>query len=179
MPPLPPFVADTLCPPPGRYPMSWEEVEQSLVRAAALEASSTRSGLWAELQSHRALVECLYGSVARIWLAGSFVSGKLNPSDVDLAYLIDADVYGRVTEPDDIADLANLSNREWCVKHGMRIDAYLLSLPATVDFRDLGTVGAMAAGDSEVFQTLGLYDDIWQRCRPGHGHRRGYVEVAL
>ncbi|MFE3825984.1 hypothetical protein [Streptomyces sp. NPDC059092] len=61
----------------------------------------------------------------------------------------------------------------------MRIDAYLLSLPSTVDFQDLGTVGAMAAGDSEVFQMLGLYDEIWQRCRAGQGQRRGYVEVAL
>ncbi len=117
--------------------------------------------------------------MTRIWLAGSFVSGKLDPSDIDLAYLIDADAYRGVTEPDEIADLANLSDREWCVKHGMRIDAYLLSLPATVDFRDLGTVGAMAAGDSEVFQMLGLYDEIWQRCRAGHRQRRGYVEVAL
>ncbi|WP_409059678.1 DUF6932 family protein [Streptomyces sp. SYP-A7185] len=179
MPPLPPFASDTQCPPPGRYPMTWEEVEYSLVRAAAWKASSTRPGLWVELQSHRALVECLFGSVTRIWLAGSFVSGKLDPSDIDLAYLIDADAYRGVTEPDEIADLANLSDREWCVKHGMRIDAYLLSLPATVDFRDLGTVGAMAAGDSEVFQMLGLYDEIWQRCRAGHRQRRGYVEVAL
>ncbi|MFD3517396.1 DUF6932 family protein [Streptomyces sp. NPDC058657] len=179
MPPLPPFAADTLCPPPGRYPMTWEEVERSLVRETSFQASSTRSGLWDELQAHKALVECLFGSAARIWLAGSFVSGKLDPNDIDLAYLIDADAYGSVAEPDDIADLANLSDREWCVKHSMRIDAYLLSLPATLDFRDLGTVGAMAAGDSEAFQMLGLYDEIWQRCRDGHGQRRGYVEVAL
>ncbi|MEV6735469.1 hypothetical protein AB0N14_00445 [Streptomyces sp. NPDC051104] len=98
---------------------------------------------------------------------------------MDLAYLIDADVYGAVTEADDIADLANLSDREWCVKHGMRVDAYILSLPATVDFQDLGLVGAMAAGDSEVFQMLGLYDEIWQRCRAGANQRRGYVEVSL
>ncbi|MFF2851603.1 DUF6932 family protein [Streptomyces sp. NPDC058001] len=179
MPPLPPFDPDTLCPPPGRYPMTWDEVENSLVRAETFQASITRSGLWTELQSHRAQVECLFGSVRRLWLAGSFVSGKLDPSDVDLAYLVDAHVFQAVTEVDDIADLANLSDREWCVKHGMRIDAYLLSLPATVDFRDLGLVGAMAPGDSEIFQMLGLYDEIWQRCRMGDGRRRGYAEVLL
>lgn len=179
MPPLPPFAAHTRCPPPGRYPMTWDEVEASLVRAEAFQTSTTRPGLWTELQLHRAQVECVVGSVRRIWLAGSFVSGKLDPSDVDLAYLLDADVYGAVTEPDDIADLDNLSDREWCVKHGMRIDAYILSLPATVDFKDLGLVGAMAPGDSEVFQMLGLYDEIWQRCRVGNGQRRGYVEVSL
>ncbi|MFE6976311.1 DUF6932 family protein [Streptomyces sp. NPDC057682] len=165
--------------PPGRYLMTLDEVEHALVRAPAWEASSTRPGLWGEFMTHRALTECAFGSVARMWLAGSFVSGKLDPNDIDLAYLIDADTYARIIEPDDIADLANLSDREWCVKHGMRIDAYLLSLPATVDFQDLGTVGAMAPGDGEIFQTLGLYDEIWQRCRLGQGVRRGYVEVAL
>ncbi|MFE3830909.1 DUF6932 family protein [Streptomyces sp. NPDC059092] len=112
MPPLPPFASETQCPSPGRYPMRWEDVEHSLVRAATWERSSTRQGLWDELKLHRAGVECLFGSVARIWLAGSFISGKLDPSDIDLAYLIDADAYGAVTEPDDIADLANLSDRE-------------------------------------------------------------------
>lgn len=179
MPPLPPFDPDTLCPPPGRYPMTWDEVEHTLVRGEPFRDSSTRLGLWTELQAHRTAVECLFGGVRRIWLAGSFVSGKLDPSDVDLAYLIDADVFGAITEPDDIADLANLADREWCVKHGMRVDAYILSLPATVDFKDLGLVGAMAAGDTEVFQLLGLYDEIWQRCRTGAGQRRGYVEVSL
>ncbi|MFG2971595.1 DUF6932 family protein [Streptomyces sp. NPDC048331] len=177
MPPLPPLDSSTQCPAPGRYPATWEEVEASLVRAEAFGASSTRPGLWEELGSHRALIECLFGSVRRIWLAGSFVSGKLNPSDVDVAYLLDASVYGTVADPDDLADLANLSDREWCVKHGMRIDAYVLSLPATLRFKDLGVVGAMAAGDSEVFQILGLYDEIWQRTR--HTGRRGYLEVAL
>ncbi|MEW2136236.1 hypothetical protein AB0892_06440 [Streptomyces sp. NPDC005409] len=105
------------------------------------------------------------------------MSGKLDPSDVDVAYLLDASVYGAVSDPDDLVDVANLGDREWCVKHGMRIDAYVLSLPATVNFNDLGVVGAMAAGDSEVFQILGLYDEIWQRTR--YTRRRGYLEVSL
>lgn len=175
MPPLPPFAPDTRSPYPGRYPMTWEDIERSLVREAALR----RPELWEELVKHRAMVECVLGSVNRIWLAGSFVSDKPDPSDVDLAYLVDAEVYAAITQPEDLADLANLGDREWCVKQGMRVDACILSLPATVDFRDLGVTGAMAAGDGEIFQMLGLYDEIWQRCRTGGGLRRGYVEVAL
>ncbi|WP_432096017.1 DUF6932 family protein [Streptomyces sp. bgisy100] len=178
MPPLPPFAPETQCPLPGRYPMAWDELESSLVQAAAFRESSTRTGLWAELVQHKALVECKFGSVSRIWLAGSFVSSKLDPSDVDVTYLVDARVHGSVTEQDDIADLANLSDRDWCVKHGMRIDAYILSLSATTDFDSLGVTGAMAPGDAEVFQELGLYDEIWQRCRV-KGQRRGYLEVWL
>ncbi|MFJ3185906.1 MULTISPECIES: DUF6932 family protein [Streptomyces] len=178
MPPLPPFDPGTLCPPPGRYPLTWDEVESRLVRAPEFVQSGTRSDLWDELQFHHAQSVCLFGWVRRIWLAGSFVSGKLDPSDVDLAYLIDADAFGAITEADDLANLANLGDREWCVKHEMRIDAYFLPLPATVAFEDLGITGAMEAGDAEVFQSLGLYDEIWQRTRGSRGERRGYVEVT-
>jgi hypothetical protein len=90
------------------------------------------------------MVECAAGSVNRIWLAGSFVSSTLDPNDVDLAYLLDSDVYESIKAPEDLANVDNLGNREWCVKHGMRVDAYILSLPATSDFRDLGILGAMA-----------------------------------
>nr|WP_256103732.1 hypothetical protein [Streptomyces sp. ODS05-4] len=141
--------------------------------------SGSRSALWTELQAHRAQVECLFGHVSRIWLAGSFVSSKLDPSDVDLAYLIDANAFGAITEANDLADLANLTDREWCVKHGMRIDAYCLSLPATEAFQDLGVAGAMAPGDAAVFQRLGTYDEVWQRTRGTRKQRRGYVEVTL
>lgn len=178
MPQLPPFDVDTRCPPPGRYPMAWDEVHDSLVQAESFAASSTRHALWNELACHRAAVEAELGTVERLWLSGSFVSSKLDPSDVDLSYLVDQVTYGEV-DGDGIARLARLFDKEWCVKRGMRIDAYLLKLPATVRFRDLGVTGAMATGDAEVFQMLGLYDEIWQRCRTSDRHRRGYVEVTL
>ncbi|WP_129840629.1 hypothetical protein [Streptomyces sp. RFCAC02] len=159
--------------------MTWDEAEGAFVRADIYRGSATRPGLWHELCTHRALIECVFGSVSRIWLAGSFVSGKHDPGDIDLTYLIAPEAYGAVTEPDDLADLANLGDREWCVKHGMRIDAYILRLPATKEFQDLGVLGAMAPQDSEVFEALGLYDEIWQRHRDSPSRRRGYVEVAL
>nr|WP_125263136.1 hypothetical protein [Streptomyces alboflavus] len=158
--------------------MTWDEVESVLVRAGTFQESRTRSELWDELQAHKAMVGCVVGSVGRIWLAGSFVSSKLDPEDVDLAYLLDAVDYEAVTAPSDVTDLANLGDREWCVRNGMRIDAYILKSPATKDFTDLGVTGAMAAGDGEAFQMLGLYDEIWQRCRTGNNQRRGYVEVS-
>ncbi|MEV7830396.1 hypothetical protein AB0P12_07165 [Streptomyces subrutilus] len=176
---LPPFEQDTGCPPPGRYALTWDEVEASLVMADAFKASTVRRVLWEELNYHKTLVECLAGSINRIWLAGSFVSAKPDPSDIDVTYLLEASSYRAISEQGDLTDLANLEDREWCVRQGMRIDAYVLSLPATQDFRSLGLTGAMATEDAEVFQQLGLYDEIWQRHRAGGGRRRGYVEVSL
>lgn len=181
MPALPAFSSVTSCPPPGRYPMTWDDVEAELVRAEAFSSSSTRPELWDELQVHLASVSSVLGGVERLWMAGSFVSSKINPGDVDLAYLIRPDLFDAIADdPESIDHLDNLGTREWCVKQGLRVDAYMLRLPRTADFKALGVTGAMAPGDDEVFQKLGLYDEIWQRCEAdGSNARRGYVEVSL
>jgi hypothetical protein len=179
------FDPDTECPPPGRFPLSWDEVESELVKAARFAGSSTRRTLLAELRTHFALVELTTGAVGRLWLAGSFVSGKLDPEDVDVTYLIPPDAYAQAMEdPDTVDQLDNLGTKDWCVRKGMRVDAYVLSLPETADFQALGLTGAMAPGDHKVFENLGVYDEIWQRCRNGQngipsGARRGYAEVLL
>ncbi|MGW4750464.1 DUF6932 family protein [Streptomyces sp. NPDC004290] len=183
MPPLPAFDPTTECPPPGRFPMTWDEVESELVKAVCFEGSSTRPALLQELRTHFAMVELATGAVGRLWLAGSFVSGKRDPEDIDVTYLIPPDAYTRaITDPDTVDYLDNLGTRDWCVRHRMRVDAYVLRLPETADFSALGVTGAMAPGDRKVFEDLGLYDEIWQRCRSGQkgipdGARRGYVEV--
>ncbi|MFD8809909.1 DUF6932 family protein [Streptomyces sp. NPDC059627] len=185
MTPLPAFDPVTECPPPGRFPLTWDEVESELVKADNFAGSSTRGGLLEELRFHFALVEMATGAVGRLWLAGSFVSGKLDPEDVDVTYLIPPDAYARaVTDADIVDDLDNLGTKDWCVRHDMRVDAYVLRLPETEDFHALGVTGAMAPDDHKVFEDLGVYDEIWQRCRSGQNGipreaRRGYVEVLL
>ncbi|NGO10077.1 hypothetical protein G5C60_21400 [Streptomyces sp. HC44] len=185
MSPLPVFDPVTECPPPGRFPLSWDEVESELVKAERFAESSTRRALLQELELHFALVEMATGVVGRLWLAGSFVSGKLDPEDVDVTYLIPSDAYSRTNEdPETVDDLDNLGTKDWCVAKGMRVDAYVLRQPETADFRSLGVTGAMAPSDHKVFENLGVYDEIWQHCRSGQngipsGARRGYVEVLL
>ncbi|MFH9821204.1 DUF6932 family protein [Streptomyces sp. NPDC017230] len=185
MSPLPTFDPVTECPPPGRFPLTWGEVESELVKAAYFTDSSTRSDLFGELQTHYAMVELTTGAVGRLWLAGSFVSGKVNPEDVDVTYLIPPDAYALAMAGADTIDyLDNLGTKDWCTRRGMRVDAYVLCLPETEDFRSLGVTGAMAPSDHKVFESLGVYDEVWQRCRSGQkgipeGARRGYVEVLL
>ncbi|MFI7347120.1 DUF6932 family protein [Streptomyces sp. NPDC049936] len=185
MPSLPAFDPVTECPPPGRFPLTWDEVESDLVKTECFTHSSTRGQLLGELRTHHALVELATGAVGRLWLAGSFVSGKVDPQDIDVTYLIPPGAYARaMADADVVDDLDNLGTKDWCTRHNMRVDAYVLCLPETEDFRSLGVAGAMASGDHKVFENLGVYDEVWQRCRSGQngipeGARRGYVEVLL
>ncbi|WP_406493770.1 hypothetical protein OG936_09060 [Streptomyces sp. NBC_00846] len=177
MTPSPAFDPVTECPPPGRFPLTWDEVESELVKANGFAESSTRGGLLEELRVHFALVELATGTVGRLWLARSFVSGKVDPEDVDVTYLIPPDAYARaMADPDTVDQIDNLGTKDWCVRQGLRVDAYVLRLPETEDFRALGVTGAMAVDDHKVFEHLGVYDEIWQRCRSG---RNGILRGAL
>lgn len=170
--------------PPGRYSVKLETLREVLVEAPHFTGSGTRKQLWDEWQQHRAIVEAEAGEITRLWLAGSFASGKLDPSDIDTTYLLRADVFDRL-DRDALAALDDLTDKAWCVDNAMRIDAYLVRLPDEMPFWQMrpSIFGTRA---NEAFRDLGLYDEVWQCVRPStlagshHGQsRQGYVEVLL
>lgn len=120
-------------------------------------------------------------------MAGSFVSSKLDPSDVDVFYGFDPDAYDAL-DSDDLLYVGQLCARESCIKRfKMRVDAYFTRLPDHLQVDDLRP-GQMSERNLQAFQSLGLYDEIWQRARripPGRDGnatpreliRRGYLEV--
>jgi len=170
--------------PPGRYAADLEEIESMFVSASDLSGSSTRARLWDEWAQHRLMVESMTGEIARIWLAGSFVSGALDPSDIDVTYLLRAEIHDGLDE-ESVQYLDDLTDRSWCVDHKMRVDSYLLRLPDELEFWQL-TPCHFTDQTNQAFRDTGLYDELWQRTRafphgPGQGGklRRGYVEVLL
>ena len=149
--------------PPGRYAASLDELYTTLV---ASTDSAIRREIWEEWTTHHRLVEAQVGEVTRMWVGGSFVSSKPDPSDVDVTYLVNAQVYDDL-DRETLTDLADLTDAAWCVEQGMRVDALL------------------DAKSSESFRDLGLYDEVCQAIKPPSVHsvpselRRGYVEVLL
>jgi hypothetical protein len=140
-----------------------------------------RQWLWDEWMQHRALVEATAGGVTRIWVGGSFVSNKPDPSDVDVTYLLSAEIYDRLGR-EELADLDDLTERSWCVEKHMRVDAGVVRLPEEVPVPDmLPSLFSQVTNDS--YRDLGRYDEVWQ-CTRASGMargkvRRGYVEVLL
>lgn len=63
-----------------------------------------------------------------MWVGGSFVSDKSDPGDVDVTYLVGAQAFDRLDQ-ETLSYLDDLTLRGYCVRHGMRVDAYLLRLP--------------------------------------------------
>lgn len=179
---IPPLCGDTGCLPLGRYAATLEEIEMRFVRSQDFSNSATRAEVWREWNMHRQLIEAATGMTPRAWLAGSFVSSKLDPSDIDVFYGIDSTPYDRIPQ-EDLEDLENLAIRDWCVRHGMRVDSHVTRLPKSVPVKNL-MPSLLSERDKIGFQSLGIFDEIWQRCKgpsaPVDGERsRGYPEVIL
>ncbi|WP_425274451.1 DUF6932 family protein [Streptomyces zinciresistens] len=166
--------------PPGRYAASLDELYTTLV---ASTHSAVRSEIWEEWTTHHRLVEAQVGEVTRMWMGGSFVSTKRDPSDMDVTYLVKAQFYDDL-DRETLTDLADLTDAAWCVEQGMRVDALLLRLPQRLSVSQLAP-SLLDEKTSESFRDLGLYDEVCQAIKPQSVHsvpsdlRRGYVEVLL
>nr|WP_203834233.1 hypothetical protein [Actinoplanes humidus] len=145
--------------------------------------STAREEIWGEWDSHRSAVGALAGEITRMWVAGSFVSRKAEPSDVDVTYLLRAEAFDRL-DAETLAYLDDLTLRGWCVERGMRVDSYLVRLPENRPVSQMVT-SLFTHADAASFRDVGLYDEVWQRVKPiaANGDpgslRRGYVEVLL
>ncbi|MFG2959635.1 DUF6932 family protein [Streptomyces sp. NPDC048291] len=166
--------------PPGRYAVSLDELYTALVESTG---SDVRREIWEEWTRHQAAIEAFTGEISRMWVGGSFVSRKPDPSDVDVTYLVSARAYDRL-DRETLADLADLTLRGWCVEQGMRVDAHLVRLPERLPVSQM-LPSLLSQEERESFRDLGLYDEVWQCIKPESAQsvpdvlRRGYVEVLL
>ncbi|WP_330261732.1 DUF6932 family protein [Streptomyces sp. NBC_00539] len=178
---LPALDPDTGFLPPGRYAASLDVLYAEFVEALD---SPRRRELWSEWEHHRAAVEAWTGEITRLWVGGSFISGKQEPSDVDVTYLLRSEVYDRLDQ-ESLVSLGELTDQPWCTEHSMRIDAYVVRLPDAMPFWQM-MPSLFTSATSESFRDIGLYDEVWQRTRASSDPagrlgelRRGYVEVLL
>ena len=72
----------------GRHPTTMAEFEARFVTHPDFASSTTRSGIWQEWQAATDYLRQQL-PVAAVWIGGSFVTAKLDPSDLDCTYLLD------------------------------------------------------------------------------------------
>jgi len=118
-----------------------------------------------------------------MWVGGSFVSNEVEPSDVDVTYLLRAEAFD-LLDAETLSYLDDLTLRGWCVQRGMRVDSYLVRLPENRPVSQM-LPSMLTQADSASFRDVGIYDEVWQRVKPTAANgtpgprRRGYVEVLM
>ena len=76
--------------PVGRYSCSLNEVRIRFVDSKSYAQSVTRRGIWSDFLDYLSALRSLT-PVCAVWIAGSFISRKVNPNDIDIVLLLDGE----------------------------------------------------------------------------------------
>lgn len=172
--------------PVGRYSCSLNEVRTRFVDSKSYAQSVTRRGIWSDFLDYLSALRSLT-PVCAVWIAGSFISRKVNPNDIDIVLLLDGEELD-ARFPDMSVQAKNFllasgrGHLGWAhLRIPLKVDTY------TVTWRAFMNGNPNDNNRINYFSWRGYWDDFWQRCRsnqPSSLRRdsrpeRGYLEVVL
>jgi hypothetical protein len=173
--------------PLGRHICTATEVEDTFVKGSAFADSATRPGLWRDWTDALALLQSAV-TVHAVWIGGSFTTAKLDPGDIDVTYIVNANEI-RGLQGEDELDIVGIFNTPGRVKSDLKlnVDNFLIwweCIPAPI-----GLNPSQLRLQDLYYWARGHWDDWWQRARQGPKDsppnasdtvpRRGYLEVRV
>lgn len=192
---IPDLVASTGHLPLGRYHATLDEVYARFVVHPDFDGSPTRQAIWEGFIGYLGAWGCLEDTmspflggerlVLSTWLAGSFVSGKFDPHNLDLTVFLHGERMASCQGKPGMSQLKKLAHRA-----GM-LELFKVS-PCLVPyhyFRSPFKQQIVGRPEVEEYVMLrGAFDDFWQRTRPDGVPKgeptpdtatalRGYLEV--
>lgn len=195
--PRPPQVEVSLIPPltpagelpGGRYPAELEEIEAAFVQASELAGSSTRPQVWQGFlewldawgQLEAQLDVSLLGA---LWIGGSFTSLKLDPTDIDVAPIVNRAALSSVRGRPGARALRRVIGHREGIRARFHVESFPVPWqPVVHPFQR----GQQPVEEVDYLRQRGTMDDYWQRLKPpdglprspGLGPERGYLEVIL
>lgn len=162
--------------PMGRWVVTPDEVEEAFVA----DDREVRPDIWAEWVELKDGLRAAVGQIASCWIAGSFLSGKPVPDDIDCLWVIDADLWSKALNSGDpklAAFLLNCAENRVKSTYKLRIDSFVLEW-----FPTPGPHRPVTA--EPYYGHRGYWDNLWVRMRDSDKRldsipRRGYLEVIL
>lgn len=183
---LPAFSDDGVVP-EGRHACTLDEFEELFVLDDRFSGSTTRQRIFEDFLSAIELLHTYDAELLeRAWIGGGFASGKLDPSDIDVTFVLDAERHRALSgrKRDQIAKL--------CRKHGfdhldLLVDGFFF---VRERFANPWQGGGVAEEARSYATFRGAWDDWWTRSRNVGGKDddpaledadpvRGYVEVIF
>jgi hypothetical protein len=169
--------------PVGRFPAELHEVRSAYVDAPAFAASISRQEIWSHFESATAELRRIV-PVAYVWIAGSFLTTKLDPDDIDVIYWCEDRHIDAVSDAPDKQILELFAKNQVRAQTGLRVDTRYGRWHVHPDADRVATAQHMSYS-----QMRGYWDDFWLRSRSGSKTdphvredalpRRGYLEVTL
>jgi len=166
--------------PVGRYSSNLEDFERRFVRHPEFSSSETRSRIWNDFLSALTLLKSAL-PVASVWVAGSFTTSKIDPSDIDCLFVVDISEIQKVTNDEPKAKVVQeFANAGSLKSVGLLVDNYFIA------WHPVMVPAAQSEDERNYYRIRGYWDDWWQRSRQPDQMsisnafpRRGYLEVIV
>lgn len=162
--------------PMGRWVCTPEDVEEAFVASD----KGVRGQIWSDWTMLRDALRSALGELPACWMAGSFLSDKPIPGDIDVVWVVDAVRWSQVFNAADAhlrGFLLNCANNGVKSSYHLNVDSFVLEwMPTPGPDRPVGA--------EPYYGNRGYWDNLWIRVRDADDRlssipRRGYLEVIL
>jgi hypothetical protein len=182
---LPSLDASTGLLPLGRHVSTADEVEAMFVSGDAFSESVTRHQIWSDWNDALTLLQSAV-TVHAVWIGGSFTTSKVDPGDIDVLYIVNANTV-RGLQGEQEKKIVTIFNTPGQVKSefDLNVDTYLLFWECV----PFPLPPGMNGFQDQYYRARGYWDDWWQRVQQGPKGsppvpedtvpRRGYLEVPV
>lgn len=165
--------------PLGRYQATNAEIHHRYVEEIS---SDRRTLIWEHFENVYKLVSASI-PICSIWVAGSFMSDKVEPSDIDLLFIFkESDVNARLSDPAFYSMMVDLGNDTLKSTYGWLIDTrWIIWTPNSIP------AFAHRTALADQYANRGFWDEFWSRRYKVKGEmhpedanlRQGYLEVIF
>lgn len=158
--------------PLGRYSCTLDEVRERYVP----KGDENRTAIWNGFLETIDFVKSTVGSLAEVWIGGSFITDEVHPHDIDVVFFFKEERLGAVSQPGTFV----LNLLAGCFGRDKRlneyVDGYLVIVQPT-EIENQDPEGWISA--------RGYWDQFWSKTRFGDDDVRwlypaaGYLEVMV
>ncbi|WP_285319707.1 hypothetical protein [Pseudarthrobacter sp. lyk4-40-TYG-27] len=185
---IPPMDPTTNFLPLGRYACTLAELEQEYVRDPKFSTSTTRTEIYEDLLDARKMLDAVSQDLVElVWVGGSFVTGALDPDDIDCTFVINGPAFRALSSNGKRDKVMKFNKNGWLRdRTGLRVESFLLIREPIANpwFKDGLNPDAV-----EYLSVRGAWDDWWMRVRSNPDKtaepiladaepKRGYLEVS-
>lgn len=174
--------------PLGRYACTLAELKQRYVDDQNMTSSTTRAGIFNDLLAAREMLDDLSKDLVEVvWVGGSFVTGVLDPDDIDCTFIINGPAFRALPSNSKRSKVEKFNKRGWLrEKTKLRVESYILIRePVANPFQG----GGIHPDAINYVSVRGAWDDWWMRVRTNPDKmsapviddaepKRGYLEVS-
>lgn len=169
--------------PLGRHHVSLASVKSRFVDAPEFVTSASRPVIWEHFESAVGELQRIL-PVAYVWIAGSFITNKPEPDDLDLVFWCEDRFVHAVSDPKDRMILQVVAQNHLRRTTGLRLDTRIAHWHVHPE------AASMRTPEYDAYVSLrGYWDDFWLRRRSGAKTdppvrndalpRAGYLEIML